>query len=141
MKTRHTPERRAPSSRTIASASSLPDADALAALRGWYAGLSSRDTVERYLPHALLVPGTSARGILGRIRRQLAAFAHERHRPGLVALFNHPTGERTERAAAVLQAITFYPVSPMRNRRLPTTLVSGCVRAPCACCVPTASSR
>ncbi|MGE8163715.1 phage integrase family protein [Paraburkholderia sp. NPDC080076] len=109
MKTRHTPERRAPSSRNIAPASSLPDADALAALRGWYAGLSSRDTVERYLPHALLVPGASARGILGRIRRQLAAFAHERHRPDLVALFSHPASERTERSTAVLHAITLLP--------------------------------
>ena len=109
MKTRYTPERRAPSSRNIAPASSLPDADALAALRGWYAGLSSRDTVERYLPHALLTPGASARGILGRIRRQLAAFAHERHRPDFVALFNHPANERTERGAAVLHAITLLP--------------------------------
>jgi Phage integrase protein len=109
MKTRPTPERRAPSSRNIASASSFPDADALAALRGWYAGLSSRDTVERYLPHALLTPGASARGILGRIRRQLAAFAHERHRPDLVTLFSHPASERTERGAAVLHAITLLP--------------------------------
>jgi site-specific recombinase XerD len=87
----------------------LPDADALAALRGWYAGLSSRDTVERYLPHALLTPGASARGVLGRIRRQLADFAHERHRPDLVALFGHPASERTERATAVLHAIAMLP--------------------------------
>jgi site-specific recombinase XerD len=87
----------------------LPDADALAALRGWYAGLSSRDTVERYLPHVLLVPGASARGILGRIRRQLAAFAHERNRSDLVALFSHPASERTERSTAVLHAITLLP--------------------------------
>jgi len=106
---RHTPKRRAPSSRNIAPASSLPDADALAALRGWYAGLSSRDTVKRYLPHVLLVPGASARGILGRIRRQLAAFAHERHRSDLVALFSHPASERTERSTAVLHAITLLP--------------------------------
>jgi site-specific recombinase XerD len=87
----------------------LPDADALAALRGWYAGLSSRDTVERYLPHTLLTPGASARGILGRIRRQLAAFARQRHRPDLVALFSHPASERTERDAAVLHAIALLP--------------------------------
>lgn len=109
MKTRHTPERRAPSSRNIAPVSSLPDADALAALRGWYAGLSSRDTVERYLPHALPVPSASARGILGRIRRQLASFARERHRPDLVALFSHPAGERAERSTAVLHAIALLP--------------------------------
>ncbi|MFL9913681.1 phage integrase family protein [Paraburkholderia sp. RL17-337-BIB-A] len=93
----------------MAPTSSLPDADALAALRGWYAGLSSRDAVERYLPHALLTAGASARGILGRIRRQLAAFAHERHRPDLVALFSHPASERAERGAAVLHAITLLP--------------------------------
>lgn len=109
MKMRHTAECRAPSSRNIASTSSLPDADALAALRGWYAGLSSRETVERYLPHVLLASGASARGILGRIRRQLAAFAHERHRPDLVALFSHPLSERTERGAAALHAITLLP--------------------------------
>lgn len=60
MKTRVTPVRRAPSSRNNVPRWSLPDADALAALRGWYAGLSLRDTVERYLAHALLVPGKSA---------------------------------------------------------------------------------
>jgi integrase len=109
MKTRHTPGRRAPSSRSAPPATSLPDADALAALRGWYAGLSSRDTVERYLPHALHTPDTSARGVVGRIRRQLAAFADERHRPDLVALFSHPVSERAERAAAVLHAITQLP--------------------------------
>jgi site-specific recombinase XerD len=109
MKTRHTPRRRAPSFDNPPSTPSLPDANALAALRGWYAGLSPRDTVERYVPHALHRPNTSARGVLGRIRRQLAAFAYGRHRPDLVALFTHPASERTERAAAVLYAVTLLP--------------------------------
>jgi hypothetical protein len=49
----------------------FPNADELAALRGWYAGLSSRAAVDRYLSHAR-APGASARGILGAIRRQLS---------------------------------------------------------------------
>ena len=109
MKTCPAPERRAPSYRNIAPPSSLPDSDALAALRGWYAGVSSRDTVGCYLPHTLLTPGASARGILGRVLRQLAVFARQRHRPDLVALFSHPASERTERGAAVLHAIALLP--------------------------------
>jgi hypothetical protein len=60
MKTRHTLERRAPSSRNFEPTSSLPDADALAALRGWYAGLSSRETVVERLKLAGCCPMRSA---------------------------------------------------------------------------------
>ncbi|MGF6767625.1 site-specific recombinase XerD [Paraburkholderia sp. GAS199] len=109
MKTRDTSPGSVSSAGERSAAPSLPDADALAALRGWYAGLSSRETVGRYLPHALRAPHASARGVLGQIRRQLAAFAARRHRSDLVALFRHPADERIERAVAVLHAITLLP--------------------------------
>jgi hypothetical protein len=66
----------------------FPDADALAALRGLYAGLWSRAAVDRYLPHGRR-PGESARGTLGGIRRQLIAFARRRQRADLAGLLQH----------------------------------------------------
>jgi hypothetical protein len=58
---------------------SFPDDAELAALRGWYAGLDARAVVVRYLGDREIV-GASARGVLGRIRRTLIAFATDRHR-------------------------------------------------------------
>ncbi|RZF23463.1 integrase [Paraburkholderia sp. UYCP14C] len=86
----------------------FPDADSLAALRGWYAGLSSRAAVLRYLPDHK-TSGQSARGMLGRIRRQLMAFAQSRHRPDLAAVFQHLPEERQRRASAVERAIRTLP--------------------------------
>jgi hypothetical protein len=82
----------------------FPDADALAALRAWYAGLPAREALQRYLPGSVS-EGQSARGILGRIRRQLAAVARARHRDDLAMLFAHPASERIERARAVTHVI------------------------------------
>ncbi|WP_432260381.1 phage integrase family protein [Cupriavidus sp. TMH.W2] len=82
----------------------FPDEAALAALRGWYSGLSSRAAVERYLAHAK-APGESARGMLGRIRRQLIAFAQHRQRADLADLLRHPVSERLQCAIAVGHAI------------------------------------
>ncbi|WLE62834.1 hypothetical protein GIY62_20875 [Burkholderia plantarii] len=67
MKTRHAQQ--------IATISTVPEPDfpdqaALAALRGWYAGLRSRAAVTRYPPQRKAF-GESARGMLGHIRRQL----------------------------------------------------------------------
>ena len=80
----------------LASAEPLafPDADQLAALRGWYAGLSSRATVERYLPHAR-APGESARGLISAVRRQLTNLALERQRGDIAELLQHPVSRRT----------------------------------------------
>ncbi|WP_321961950.1 site-specific integrase [Paraburkholderia sp. J7] len=100
MKTRHTPlPAPAPS-----APPGFPDADELAMLRAWYAGLAVRPAVERYLPSAL-GDGKSARGVLGRIRRRLVAIARAAHRDDLVALFEHPAEERERHAKAVAQAI------------------------------------
>lgn len=82
----------------------FPDADQLAALRGWYAGLSSRAAVDRYLQHDR-APGESARGIVSGIRRQMIAFAYQRQRPDLAGLLRHPVSERMTRAGAVAHAI------------------------------------
>jgi site-specific recombinase XerD len=82
----------------------FPDADSLAALRGWYAGLSSRAAVARYLP-GRKASGTSSRAMLGRIRRKLIAFAESRHRPDLAKVFQDVGDERQRRASAVGRAI------------------------------------
>jgi site-specific recombinase XerD len=91
----------------------FPDADALAALRAWYAGLPVRDAVERYLS-AHLGEGRSARGVLGRIRRQLIVIARDVHRNDLAILLAHPAAERHMRAKAVADAIEM-----LRHARVP----------------------
>ncbi|WP_321817430.1 MULTISPECIES: site-specific integrase [unclassified Paraburkholderia] len=82
----------------------FPDADELAVLRAWYAGLAVRAAVERYLPSAL-GGGKSARGVLGRIRRRLVAIARSAHRDDLATLLDHPADERAQHAKAATQAI------------------------------------
>jgi hypothetical protein len=52
------------------SPDSFPGEAELAALRGWYAGLSSRESVARYL-ETQKASGQSSRGMIGGIRRQL----------------------------------------------------------------------
>jgi site-specific recombinase XerD len=84
--------------------SSFPDADSLAALRGWYGGLSSRAAIARYLP-GRRASGASSRAMLGRIRRKLIAFAESRHRADLVKVFQPIPDERHKRALAVGRAI------------------------------------
>ena len=91
--------------------STFPDADQLAALRGWYAGLSSRGAVDRYLPH-VRGAGESARGIIGAIRRLLIRFALERQRADLADLLQHPISKRIERAGAVTHAIDILRTLP-----------------------------
>ncbi len=89
----------------------FPDADSLAALRGWYAGLSSRAAVEHYLG-ARKAAGQSARGMLGNIRRQLIVFANSRHRPDLAEVFRHAPEERHGRAGAIEHAIRLLSTLP-----------------------------
>lgn len=92
------------SSQAAAFKDTLPSADALAALRAWYAGLSARQAVERYLG-ARRATGQSSRAMLGAIRKQLAHFADRRHRPDLAALMEHPASERLAKAKSVAAAI------------------------------------
>jgi site-specific recombinase XerD len=96
----------------------FPDADSLAALRGWYVGLPAREAIKRYLPGSVS-EGQSARGILGRIRRQLVDVARSLHREDLAMLFEHPAAERIERAKAVMHAI-----GVLRSLQVPAPQVS-----------------
>ena len=90
--------------RSAALADGWPDTAALAALRAWYEGLSARAAVEQYLPQEL-VDGASARGIVGRIRRQLHRLACARHRPDLAQLFAVESRGDAHHRQAVAHAI------------------------------------
>ncbi|MCC8405324.1 tyrosine-type recombinase/integrase [Paraburkholderia sp. MMS20-SJTN17] len=91
----------------------LPNADELAVLRAWYAGLPVRQAVARYLPSAL-GDNRSARGVLGKIRRQLRAAARALHRDDLATLLDHPANEREQHAKTVAHV-----VEVLRNARPP----------------------
>lgn len=84
--------------------SGLPEAAALAALRAWFEGADARAAVARYLP-AALEDGASARGVIGRLRRQVAQFATQRQRPDLASPFDCPAAARTRHARAAAAAI------------------------------------
>ena len=103
---------------SVGTPSDLPDAVELAALRAWHAGLSTREAVERYLGESL-TPGQSSRGVLGRIRRQLAAFARRRQREDLAMLFEIQAAERARQGRAANQAIEL-----LRTLPLPAPLIS-----------------
>lgn len=96
----------------------FPDAAELAALRAWHAGLSTRDAVERYLGERL-TPGQSSRGVLGRIRRQLATFARRRQRDDLAVLFEMQATERAKQGRAADQAVEL-----LRTLPVPAPLIS-----------------
>jgi hypothetical protein len=96
---------------------SLPDAARLAALRAWHEGLSSRDAVTRYLGEALAV-GQSSRGVIGAIRRDMAAFARSRHRDDLAKHFTGPARKGPAAARALAAAI-----EQLRSSAVPVPLV------------------
>lgn len=100
-----------------ARALSLPEADALAALRAWHEGLSSRDAVTRYLGEARKA-GQSSRGVIGAIRREIAAFARSRHRHDLAKLFTGPARKGPAAARAIAAAI-----EQLRNAAVPIPLI------------------
>jgi site-specific recombinase XerD len=91
---------------------SLPEAAELAALRAWHEGLSSRDAVKRYLGDARAA-GQSSRGVIGAIRRGLAAFARSRHRDNLAKLFTGPARKGPAAARAMATAIEQLRSSPV----------------------------
>lgn len=66
----------------VGGAGEMPSADAIAALRAWYEGLSARDAVRRYLGQ-LKADGQSSRAILSAIRLRLVKAAQARHRHDL----------------------------------------------------------
>lgn len=73
-------------------------------MRGWYAGLEARKSVEHFMP-GKRVDGQSSRAIISGVRMQLAEFARRRHRNDWAQLFEHPAAERLSRAKEVLAAI------------------------------------
>jgi len=107
-----------PANSSLGTPSGFPHAAELAALRAWHAGLSTREAVERYLGERL-TPGLSSRGELGRIRRQLAAFARRRQREDLAMLFEMSAADRAKQGRAADQAIEL-----LRTLPLPAPLIS-----------------
>jgi site-specific recombinase XerD len=90
----------------------FPDAASVSAVRAWYAGMTSRAAVQHYCPLAI-AEGQSARGVLGRLRQQLAGFAMSRHRDDLARLFQCAATERTRHAKAVTRALEVMPSLPV----------------------------
>ena len=82
----------------------FPNEPQLAALRAWYAGVSSREAVERYLPEQKQ-RGQSARGMIGQIRAQLIAIAKEKHQAALLIVIAHPEKDKRKMAGKVINAI------------------------------------
>ncbi|MFW2274430.1 integrase, partial [Burkholderia orbicola] len=93
-----------PSSDSAPAPAGFPDADELAALRAWYAGMTVRQAVERYLPDRL-GDGRSARGVIGAIRRRLVRVARQVGRPDLAERLGHADGERLREAKVATDAI------------------------------------
>lgn len=82
----------------------FPDASSLAAIRAWFEGLAARDCVVRYLGSTKL-DGQSSRGMLGGVRKMLAAVARQVNRDDLAKLFEKTGADRTKLAAKVGAAI------------------------------------
>ncbi|CAN0626707.1 protein of unknown function [Burkholderia multivorans] len=97
----------------------FPDEAELAALRGWYAGLGARVAVARYLGDRRAARASS-RGILGRIRRQLIAYAQARHRADLAAAFvDRPSNAAGDSMARAIETL--------RNLPAPVPLITDAV--------------
>jgi hypothetical protein len=96
---------------------SLSDATVLVALRAWHEGLSSREAVTRYLGEARAA-GQSSRGVIGAIRRDIAAFARSRDRDDLVKLFTGPARKDPAAARAMAAAI-----EQLRSAAVPVPLI------------------
>ncbi|RYE57335.1 MAG: integrase, partial [Hyphomicrobiales bacterium] len=81
----------------------FPKPAALACLRAWHAGLSTRDAVDQYLGTS--ASGESSRSVVTGIRKGLAQFARTRQRPDLARLFETPAAERVKHARKVSEAV------------------------------------
>jgi site-specific recombinase XerD len=90
----------------------LPDAAALAALRAWSEGMDSRAAVDRFLGPRR-AQGESSRGLLGRLRQQVASFARTRQRQDLAALFEREDTRSPKRAAVIARALDTLATLPV----------------------------
>jgi site-specific recombinase XerD len=66
--------------------------------------MDSRAAVDRFLV-ARRASGESSRGLLGRLRQQVAQFAHMRHRSDLAALFERAGARGPKRATLIARAL------------------------------------
>lgn len=82
----------------------------LSVLRAWYAGVDSRQALQRYCPQAL-ERGQSSRGVIGRLRRHIIAFALSRHRDDLAGPVQCGAEERTRDSKAAIRALNTHPGS------------------------------
>ena len=89
----------------------------LAALRAWYAGLSSRQAVDVYLS-GRKATGQSSRGMLGEIRHRLIDIARQRHRADIAGLLTYPVAERSSHAKAIAYAIETLRATPQPVPRI-----------------------
>ena len=93
------------------SLSAWPDADSLAALRAWFDGQSSHDAVARFLGDRR-VPGQSSRSMIGRIKRQLIAFAIERGRKDLADKLQVTQAGSSKDVRSAIRAIELMRATP-----------------------------
>jgi hypothetical protein len=98
--------------RDFSSPPPFPGTASLSALRAWYDGAGAREAILRYCPPAL-ERSHSARGAIGRIRRQVVGFALSRHRADLAEPFQCATGERTHHRATACQALDVLQLVPV----------------------------
>ena len=98
-----------------------PDEAALAAFRAWLQGVPSRAAVDRYLSDRR-ASGASARSVIGRVKRQLVAFATSRAQVELAATLaaSSPSDRKLAKAAAAA-------IETLRGMPLPQPLIGDAI--------------
>ena len=98
-----------------------PDEAALAAFRAWLQGVPSRAAVDRYLPDRRAA-GASARSVIGRVKRQLAAFATSRAQTDLATTLAaaSPSNRKPAKAAAAA-------IETLRGMPLPQPVIGDAI--------------
>ncbi len=112
-----------------------PDEASLAAFRAWLQGVPSRAAVDRYLSDRRAA-GESSRSVIGRVKRQLVAFATSRGHADLAATLaaSSPSDRKLAKAAAAaIETLRGMPppqplIGDAVERWLPVRLV-GALRA------------
>ena len=120
-----------PAPPNIPSDPTWPDEAALAAFRAWLQGVPSRAAVDRYLPDRRTA-GASARAVIGRVKRQLVAFATSRALTDLASTLSAASpSDRilAKAAAAAIETLRGMPppqplIGDAVERWLPVRLVS-----------------
>ena len=98
-----------------------PEEAALAAFRAWLQGVPSRAAVDRYLSDRR-ASGASARSVIGRVKRQLVAFATSRGQVELAATLaaSSPSDRKLAKAAAAA-------IETLRGMPLPQPLIGDAI--------------